>query len=239
MTDPYTSTGMSGFSEKGPEGWDFAVGSVTGYRWWYWHVPPKLAGFGGAWIKRPDTYSYLIGARSGEWEPGRIEAECDRFEIHEPPSDNCGCGFWAYWDSKFDMKEVLYGFHMKNQPMLGKQAILGCVPMVKLPVMGVVEGSGRTIIGTRGFRSQYARITALCIPDEAYRILSWDALLTPNSEGRGTKYDYQFTLTATENVIPRITEAKRSLGELYPDAEVFFSREKMAEKFPPDENYGG
>lgn len=58
----------------------------------------------------------------------------------EPPHNmgDCGCGFYGYYDGSNDYKS-------------GAR------------VSAVIEGYGETVIGTRGFRAQKARILALCI----------------------------------------------------------------------------
>lgn len=252
MTDMYTSTGMRGFSEQGPQDWDFAMGSVTGYRWWYWHVPPKLAGYRDEeWPNGPDSYSYLIGAYKGEWEPGRIEAKCKAsgytysHEEHTVPANKCGCGFWAYWDQGLKAEEVLYG--LVKQPNIVREYYLNKAPMVKVPVLGVVEGSGRTIIGTKGFRSQYAKIKALCIPEEGKEVLRYDvktstvARMRPEITGLSddTSWVYDFSRASAIEIVRRFTEAESVLQELYPGAKICPDRDSMMKQFPKDNNYGG
>lgn len=249
MTDMYTSTGMQGFSEKGPQDWDFAMGSVTGYRWWYWHVPPKLAGYRDEeWINGPDSYSYLIGAYKGEWEPGRIEAKCKSHgsglyfdsEEHIVPANRCGCGFWAYWDQGLKSEDVLYS--QEKQPKIVREYYLNNAPMVKIPVLGVVEGSGRTVIGTKGFRSQYAKIKALCISDEGKEVLSYDvktsSLARTRLELAGLSDDsswiYDFCKARPIEIVDRLTQAEEVLQELYPGVKICPDRESMMKQFPKD-----
>lgn len=53
------------------------------------------------------------------------------------------CGFWAYWD--------VAGLAANRVSMSGRG----------LPVLGVISGYGRVLIGDKGFRSEKAEITAL------------------------------------------------------------------------------
>lgn len=74
--------------------------------------------------------------------------------VHEVPMDHhydpsCGCGFWAYDEAGF-------------------------VPQGK--VIGVIEGYGKTTIGTKGFRCEKARIVALSMLDTSDRALSRSVL---------------------------------------------------------------
>jgi hypothetical protein len=184
-----------GFSETGAM--DFAVGSVTGARWWkidpqlwQWSVarlqpeqPPlepsrltALDPFGNyypSWTPMPHASPSaqeawargramipagpagprpagepLTGAW-GPWRAGINEAQCKanysvlirkdgKLEYDPPhlvPADNCGCGFWAYWELKH-------------------------APVVQRDVAGIIEGSGRVTYGPLGFRCQKARIIA-------------------------------------------------------------------------------
>lgn len=57
------------------------------------------------------------------------------------PNGQCGCGFWAYWTPQ----------HANS------------VFSPSRPVMGLVEGYGKTRIGDRGFRAEKARIIAVCV----------------------------------------------------------------------------
>lgn len=83
----------------------------------------------------------LLGAW-GPWVPGENTAACDSGK-HRPPAARCGCGFWAYWlmDALPDMVRTL-----------------------SVPVLGVVEGFGTTVIGEKGFRCAKARILGLHLP---------------------------------------------------------------------------
>lgn len=196
---------MIGFSDREPDNWDMAVGTVRGYRWWTMQVPMAAAGTydhlsfrrpyespEDVWSERryaepffpraacwvPDVSGCTVqGMHAGLWrrgigcDNGRFKAQCTSGgtpggiysgrgllrtggEILDP---KCGCGFWAYW----------HGLPMDWD---------ACVPYVRktapngfqrggyhltIPLAGVIEGSGKTILGERGFRCEFARITDL------------------------------------------------------------------------------
>lgn len=82
----------------------------------------------------------LRGNYAGIWERGVNQAVCKATAPCAPesvPRRPCGCGFWAYWQPE---------------------------AVDRSGVSGVVEGFGRTLIGTRGFRAEKARIVALTKP---------------------------------------------------------------------------
>jgi hypothetical protein len=146
---------MEGFDGKGAADFEFAIGSVRGLR--TWDLPasdvlqrslaqpsaemPSVEGLTGSMRGGP----LLRGMTGKAWEPGVNEAKCSHHPDHEPPVEfdakrdlECGCGFWAYW--QLDPGRRWNG---------------------SLPVMGIIEGTGRVLIGEKGFRSQKARIIAL------------------------------------------------------------------------------
>jgi hypothetical protein len=164
--------GMNGFA-----GADFglALGHVDGYRWWKLAAPNLLGS--PAHADRDWTVESLIGANEFRWQPGVNEAVCSTDPSHEPPverftrprllpgdyvpaQDQCGCGFWAYWEPQ-------------EHPITGNENAY-------LPVLGIVRGTGRTLIGPRGFRSQQARIIALHLP---FQIVRTDPLNSTPGDG--------------------------------------------------------
>jgi hypothetical protein len=128
-------------------GTPLAVGTVTGHRAWNVDHLGRLRG-----ITHPAV-----------WLPGENVAACkghrgssmyfgwgvETPEKREPctdeqiPVDSCGCGFWAYHAGG-------------DRPKPSDERAIG-----------IVEGYGRTIIGTKGFRSQKARIVAVVLPTKA------------------------------------------------------------------------
>ena len=136
--------GLPGFAGKD----DLVMGSVTGVRWWKVH-PGGLAGaYGHIWChgrnearcgkSHPNRWPHNVTWINGE--PVALEQPDRPNEENHVPGDHCECGFWAYWD----LKENFFSYDNGH--------ILVC---------GIIEGTGRVLIGERGFRSQYAEITAL------------------------------------------------------------------------------
>lgn len=271
MDEKWTSTGFTGFSENGPipesSDWDFGIGSVTGYRWWWWHVNPYFAGFENEeYAARSQQFSYLIGAYRGEWEDGRLEAACKvngtgslffdaERKDHVVPANGCGCGFWAYFRQDLQMAEVL--FNSDTRPRVVQEAYMG-VDTVKVPILGVVEGTGRTVIGEKGFRSQHAKIKALCLPVEAQEVLSYrskqvpsdsyvfgDQQLSGNTAFRdalmGATKAFRWEsrkMEAAADFVTRLTTAEGILAELYPEAKILPDSASMFKQYPPDAFYG-
>lgn len=139
---PEVSSGLPGFSHA-----EFVAGTVRGYRWWSTDVPPlelSPSGPGSTW--RPGR----LRGQKDFWDPGVNTAACKsdayRSHPHDPatiPERACGCGFWAYW-------------HVKRHDLGGFSSAL--------PVVGVVEGSGKVIVGPEGFRAARAKIIAIYLP---------------------------------------------------------------------------
>jgi len=136
---------------------DLAVGSVLGLRWWA--------------LRRINSNVLLVNAPScplgserlcgvqSFWQPGVNEAQCMPWNVsgvaivdpvpgHDVPFENCGCGFWAYWNTS----------SAPRPPDI--------ISRCRRQVIGVVEGFGRTLLGDRGFRCQRARIVALAATGE-------------------------------------------------------------------------
>lgn len=264
------SSGMHGFSEEGaPDGWDMGIGEVYGYRWWKMAVPAELDGYTDvpADNYRPFQGGYpLTGANGCNWGSGRLEAKCPqnsaysstfRWMVHEPPEYrvSCGCGFWAYFDSCMPVSTVFSGLDTKNPYRVGSTAYL--------PVLGVVKGTGRVIIGTKGFRSQYAQIMGLCLPEVAKTQLHWD-LQPRNAEAahgwRAGMSDIFRALRSTpsyhpwyedsirEDMVIRAAPENERLGRYaateamlsvaYPDAKILCDEDALRKYFGTDKNYG-
>lgn len=161
--------------ERGPEfssgEWDYAAGSVRGYRWWDLHC--AVANDGSLWEGpspvRPflhEPYPRVTGMYGAVWhldEPLQwAVAWCHRDRT--PPCDNndvhimdspCGCGFWAFWNSD----ERRYSKQIACAWGFGEGTD------VYLRMMGAVEGAGRALIGTLGFRCAKMRVHAVLIPE--------------------------------------------------------------------------
>lgn len=220
---------MAGFD--GQTGFDFAVGKVRGYRWWAMNAP-DLSRSWDEWTCQP-----LTGAQSRKWEPGVNHAACNYYPHHTPPvevdedGNACGCGYWGYWTVQ--------------SHNIGAE----------MPVLGVIEGTGRTLIGELGFRCAKARIVALYLP--------WDLKPAPSfgEWRRQTGYGARLTEGGRETFRAITghgygepppdwrTEEETALAEeygaawmaviqdrlmtLYPDAEIFATKAAMLAKYPP------
>lgn len=251
---PIPFSGFAGYSEKGaPEDWDMAMGEVFGYRWWYLVVPPEMVGYLG-YVAKPSavrqTY-ILYGANNQSWMDGRMEAVCTKTNTklfsgimdrstftHKPPEtrEACGCGFWAYFNEGMRVDEVLAMKFADNTPSIFSYG-------AAIPVFGVVKGTGRVIIGEKGFRSQYAEIIGLCIPPVSVRQLGW--WLTPGDGSFGQVYEpgwsdafpsHRQECTPAEHEV-RLASVETVIAQNYPSAKLFTDQKLLTQYFPPDKNY--
>lgn len=142
----------------------YAPGFVRGYRTW-----------------RADEEGYLRGLYfRARWEPGETQGLClarpstpfygmmARAEQHTafaeaPPIPakhlpECNCGLYAYYEGSND-----YYRPSRRTQVYGSRVPSGS----EEPnfVMGMVDGYGEVVIGSRGFRAAKARISALVFPD--------------------------------------------------------------------------
>lgn len=138
---------------------EFAVGTVRGLRSWH----AEEAGL------RSVSRKYI-------WRPGENTAHCYRVELCDCADcraerdamlavsphrmETCDCGFYAYFAPQIEVGSETY-----TRPT-GSYTI------------GVIEAYGRTIVGTKGFRAQRARILALALngtePDAS--LSTWAAI---------------------------------------------------------------
>lgn len=150
------TVGLPGFGEDGE--WEFAPGSVKGYRQW------RL-------ISEDGQHWRLVGMHGHHWSAGWQEAQClSEWRVKPtphgmaypvftgrhpevPPVEACGCGFWAYHEPP------------RPDTAMAAQIVPGGGVITSRAVTGVIEGAGRVITGTRGFRCQRARITAFLAPE--------------------------------------------------------------------------
>lgn len=140
------------------EDFDFALGSVKGLRSWQIDDKGRLRGITHPAIWLPGDNVAICKAKSrcpkakSMWEieysmtptlgPRALDSkacQADGCDGLYHPTDHtfdpsCECGFWAYDEA---------GFEPHGQ------------------VTGVIEGFGRTTIGTKGFRCEKARVVAL------------------------------------------------------------------------------
>lgn len=149
MTTPWTPAAAGDFDGTG---FDFAMGEVYGIRVWRQDARGRLRA------------RHIDGAPP--WRPGINVAQCfstaassmtafitaiygsSANDVHqfaaatqpaEVPGERCRCGFYAF------TTETLESFETGG-------------------VIGVIRGTGRTLIGTKGFRSEKAEIVALLDP---------------------------------------------------------------------------
>ena len=81
-------------------------------------------------------------ARQDVWVDGPNEAFCSRGFSHDAPDAACSCGFYAYYEP----------------------APTAYVTQLRASVVGVISIWGRSIVGSKGARTQFARIDALWLP---------------------------------------------------------------------------
>lgn len=141
------------FGDRGA--YPLALGSVFGVRWWSLDSSGWLKGVNATWgpevneatclrtVETPSTAAFRAWAR-GEG-PSVLPDQLPAVPVipnprHEAPDDGCACGFYAFWTAE-------------PAPV-----------RARFPVAGVIEGFGRTVVGSRGFRCGKARIVALHIP---------------------------------------------------------------------------
>lgn len=161
-------------------------------------------------------------AYAGEQEVVKLGTTAGTYFAEGLASHNCG--FWAYWSiadrSWYD----------------------------KLPVFGVVEGTGRVLIGTKGFRCQQARIVAL-VP--AFTIEVSVASIRSARAGSGlwsdlSSFPFAAPELSPEEAVQRDRELREAqdraqawmgvimelLGRLYPEARVFATLKGMLASVP-------
>ena len=132
--------GVPGFSGRDLP---LAAGSVTAVRLWHVDMTSAEAVANGTAVP---VQGLLTGVFGGVWQPGENAAVCGGAEGSPPchrdlvPGPECGCGFWAYWALRYAWR---------------------CDYYWRGEVIGVMQGYGRTRIGTRGCRCGKARILGL------------------------------------------------------------------------------
>lgn len=124
-------------------------GTLRGYRTWLGITPHtgRLQSTGLSWHAwGPAPYagaSHTAECYAG-WGWGGNEPCTD----HEAPAAECTCGLYAWYD-----------------PADRRIPLTGCSG----PVFGVVQATGRVILGTHGFRAQRMEVLAVTSEDEATR----------------------------------------------------------------------
>jgi hypothetical protein len=148
----YRTSGAPGFQETAVPDWDMAIGKLLGYRKWTLTMPTSDdVDFEPNDGDEPE----LVGSYSQNFlshykmSDGRRVAVCANTAATHPkddvPADNdCGCGWWAYWSPK---EADNHGGHGGS--------------LYDMSVTVAVEGSGRVVIGQKGFRAQYLKIIGI------------------------------------------------------------------------------
>jgi hypothetical protein len=133
--------GLPGFSSRDLP---LAAGSVTGVRLWHVDMTSAEAVAHGTAVP---VEGLLTGVFGGAWRRGENVAVCGGSGPDAPPchrdlvpTPGCGCGFWAYWALRYAWR---------------------CDYYWRGDVVGVIQGYGRTRLGTRGCRCGKARILGL------------------------------------------------------------------------------
>lgn len=203
--------GLDGFDGKDSDP-DFAIGSVTGVRWWHLRMP------GG-----PDGLPVLTlkGVRDG-WAMGENIAQCGMNQKHSVPDEECGCGFWAYWQAP-DAPNP-HGFD--------------------LPILGIVQGYGHTLIGEKGFRCAKARIVALHFAHGAQGLIDYDGETPDCLRGRGEMAVKTWQRIVGKKYVPPSEDAALAklavleilLEERY-GVPVYGTQGLMLAKHPPTRDY--
>lgn len=115
---------------------------------------------------------------------GETSQEPPQAEEHLVPNEGCRCGFYAYTDVD----------HEENQADKDNRYVLG-----------VVRGTGRTLVGTKGFRCERAEIVGLLDPTRGgLRLAKWRR------------------------------EQRRLLRRVYPDVPLYLSRRELVAAHPID-----
>ena len=123
-------------------GYEYGVGTIRGLRSFNVDQQGRLRGITFPAVWRPDVNTAKCGLST---DGGGMSYATKVIATDATTDGRCdnpehGCGFWAYHDGSV--------YHTGD-------------------VHAVVEGSGKTTVGTRGFRCEKARIVALYVPQKA------------------------------------------------------------------------
>jgi hypothetical protein len=140
---------------------DYVVTCNNGFRAWELTHDDKIEE-----PSLPEQHTLKSLVMPYEWHPGLNRAECmvnsqivaRRRAKGEPmcayPNKRCTCGFYAYYD--VDKWSSHPSWSAKYQR-----------------IEGIIEGFGRCVVGSKGFRAQSAVIVGLLIPDESEVSQQW------------------------------------------------------------------
>jgi hypothetical protein len=147
-----TGDGVPGFSDQDLP---LAAGSLAGVRLWQVDLPSAAAVLNGTPAR---VEGLLAGVFGSTWQRGENVAVCggghrpSAGHLDPVPALGCGCGFWAYWTPRNARRTDYYW---------------------RADVIGIMQGYGRTRIGTRGCRCGKARILALHVTGSSPDFRAW------------------------------------------------------------------
>lgn len=178
---------------------EFRLGSVIGYRSFV--IPHKT--YESSISLEPALQSIFFPYT---WQPGLNEsfhagrvvsgtALADESKCVGYISNDCQCGFYAFFD--LSAEGALY-----HSPYY---------------VEGVVQGYGKTLMGSKGFRSQFMRVLALCPP------ITIGAADVPYQRGSNSQHD-------------KVVDMLPSIAERY-NVPLFDTREAMLSEYPISDPY--
>jgi hypothetical protein len=184
--EPYSS---------GPE---LMVGAVYGYRWWRLGPSGELfSPWRGpyAWERGLNEAQCLLNKRLlGGWRagPSRWFGHTERVHDTPIPARECHCGFYGLWGIPIAAPGVI--------PMLWEidPSTSGAGHGF---IFGVVQGSGRLLLGTDGFRARWAQPVAVATGGAVAPSPSYEALR------------YRFDVQTFGSVLELVAEWGSRVGE--------------------------
>lgn len=174
------------FGKHSPEVPEYLVTCNNGYRSWELKHDRELVA-----PADPDVHELSSLVQHYDWTEGLNRARCLLSETQRAsnrlrnipecqyPTKRCSCGFYAYYE--VDQWSQHPAFAGKFQR-----------------VHGVIEGYGRCVVGSKGFRAENALIVALLIPDVADISKHWAGERTPEE----ARQDVIDILTAKFPTVP-------------------------------------
>lgn len=170
-------------------------------------VPGVLRGYRSWYLRLGDLGGYLEAINFPvAWEPSRNTAHCVngiQLVRHDAPHARCTCGFYARHTPEFWTGSSTY------QPPF---------------VLGSIRAYGKVILGTGGFRAQYAEIEALAIAYASPVPLPYNVPIFSSL----TELVEQFPPIPVDHLLERELEppapkrVRFRLGDLYPQGTIKF-----------------
>ena len=150
---PLPPFGGDKFGKRSPEVPDYIVTCNNGFRAWELSHDRELQS-----PSDPDLHTMSSLVQNYQWHEGLNRATCmlsmqekaSRRARNIPecsyPTKRCSCGFYAYYDVD------TWSQHPSSAAKFQR-------------IHGVIEGYGRCVVGSKGFRAENALIVALLIPE--------------------------------------------------------------------------